>query len=266
MKDLLGFNNLPLDIKNQIEQVVFIWTKYMGDNLVGIYLHGSIVLDAFWPNSGDIDILIVVNDSIPIDIKLAIAKDIIVIDKKPRPLEMSAIKLEDAKNWVNDGNCVFHYSDYWTERYLERFLDDTKEVYVVDHEFPDADVTSYIKLINQSGITLYGSDKKDVFSEISDKDFWKAISSEVEDYEFDNYDPRYFASNILILGRILSFKITKKILSKYDAGLWMIDFVPENLRPIPEAAMKVWFEGKESKFDEVSLEQLRVFLIDEIRK
>lgn len=123
---------------------------------MGVYLDGSIVLDAFNPDSGDIDILVVVKESIETEKKLQIAKDIIAIDSCPRPLEMSAIKLVDARNWKDDGNCVFHYSDFWTEKYKNRFNNPNEEVFVVDHEFPDADVTSYIKLINQSGIVLYG--------------------------------------------------------------------------------------------------------------
>ena len=40
---------------------------------------------------------------------------------------------------------MFHYSDFWKEKYLMRFRDPDAEVYIVDHEFPDPDVTSYIR-------------------------------------------------------------------------------------------------------------------------
>lgn len=231
---------------------------------MGVYLHGSIVLDAFNPDSGDIDILVVVKESIETEKKLQIAKDIIEIDSCPRPLEMSAIKLVDARNWKDDGNCVFHYSDFWTEKYKNRFNNPNEEVFVVDHEFPDADVTSYIKLINQSGIVLYGEKIENVFCDISDEDFFRAISFEAEEFDFHNYNERYFASNILILGRILSFKVTKKILSKYDAGKWLIDYVPTELKHIPQNAMKMWFEGEECSFKEEELDTLKNFLVEKI--
>ena len=157
-------------------------------------------------------------------------KDIIKIDRSPCPLEMSAVKKIDAKNWKTPGNCVFHYSDFWTKKYLERFKNPNLEVYVADHEFPDADVTSYIKLLKQSGIVLYGEEIQEVFADVSDEDFWSAISADVENYDFHDYDARYFASNILILGRILSFRKEKRILSKYEGGIWMIKNVPENLK------------------------------------
>ena len=156
MSNLLGYKDLPFEILNQINSVVDIWKRHLGDYLIGVYLHGSIVLNAFDPNSGDIDLLVVVKDSIGIETKLEIARDIIEIDKNPRPLEMSAVKQTDAINWKTPGNCVFHYSDFWTAKYIERFRNPNMEVYVADHEFPDADVTSYIKLLKQYGIVLYG--------------------------------------------------------------------------------------------------------------
>ncbi len=265
MKNLLGYQELPEDIARQISKVVDIWKKHLKEDLIGVYLHGSIVLNAFNPDSGDIDILVVVKDSIEISEKLAIAKEIISVDRMPCPLEMSAIKLSDAITWKTPGNCVFHYSDYWTERYLERFKNPDTEVYVADREFPDADVTSYIKLIKQSGVVLYGSKIQDVFADVSDEDFWSAISADIDDYDFHDYNERYFASNILILGRILSFKKEKRILSKYDGGLWMIENVPEDLKYLPENAMKIWFENESHELPEKDLERLREYLLKEIK-
>lgn len=265
MKKLLGYADLPSDIMNQLGRIVEIWKKHMQDELVGIYLHGSIVLNAFNPESGDIDILVVVEDSIGAAKRLEIAKDVVGIDGCPRPLEMSAIKICDAKSWKTPGNCVFHYSDFWTERYRKRFNNPDEEVYVVDYEFPDADVTSYIRLINQSGVVLYGREIKEVFCDISDEDFWSAISADIDDYDFHSCKDRYFASNVLILGRILSFKVTRQILSKYDAGIWMIDYVPKELKYLPEGAMRIWFEGDECDLPEEGLERLKKFLVHEIK-
>lgn len=137
---LLGYRDLPKDIMNQIDKVVNIWKEHLGDALVGIYLHGSISLHAFNPQSGDID-----------------------------------------------------------------------------------------------------------------------------DYDFHDYDARYFASNILILGRILSFKKEKRILSKYEGGLWMIENVPEKLKYLPECAMAIWFDGEEHLLPEDDLIQLREFLVEAIK-
>lgn len=89
-KNLRGYDNLPEAVSSQIDAVVNIWKKHLGVRLEGVYLHGSIPLGAFNPDSGDIDMLIVVNEPLTVQEKLDIAGEIIAIDKSPCPLEMSA--------------------------------------------------------------------------------------------------------------------------------------------------------------------------------
>jgi len=61
-------------------------------------------------------------------------------------------------------------------------------------------------------------------------------------------------------------KETKRILSKYDAGLWMIDRVPDDLKYLPKLAMKIWYEGEQHELPEDDLERLKAYLIKEIKK
>lgn len=266
MAALIGYEEVPGEIREQIEKTVEIWKRRLGSSLVGIYLHGSLALRAFNPDSGDIDLLIVVEKPLDISTKLEVAGEILGLDQSPRPLEMSAILLKDAQNWKTPGNCVFHYSDFWTEQYREKLLHPDAECYVADREFPDADVTGYIRLIRQCGIVLYGRAIEEVFCDISDEDFWEAISDGVEEYDFHSLRPRYLASNVLILGRILSFREERRILSKYEGGLWMTEHVPKELKYLPGLAMKIWYDNEQCELPEEDLEKLKAFLIREIRK
>lgn len=263
---LCGYEDLGADIRRQIDRTVRVWQEQVGENLVGVYLHGSIALKAFCPQSGDVDLLIVLRENLSAQERLAVARRVIKLDQCPRPLEMSAILLCDAQAWKTPGRCVFHYSDFWTERYLKRLADPSAECFVVDHDFPDADVTGYIRLLRQCGLTLCGAPIREVFGEISDEDFWAALTADVDDYDFHACAPRYLASNVLILGRILSFKEKRHILSKYEAGLWMIGRVPAALAFLPRNAMKIWFGGSEAELPEDGLAQLREYLIGEIKK
>ena len=71
---------------------------------------------------------------------------------------------------------------------------------------------------------------------------------------------------MLILGRILSFKMEKKILSKYEAGLWMMRNLPPEFTELIENTMKIWYEGKTCTLPEKELEKLRLSLIEKIKK
>ena len=43
--------------------------KILGDNLIGIYLHGSVVMGCYNEKKSDIDLLVVVKEAIPNNIK-----------------------------------------------------------------------------------------------------------------------------------------------------------------------------------------------------
>ena len=55
-------------------------------------------------------------------------------------------------------------------------------------------------------------------------------------------------------------------MSKYEAGLWMAENVPQSLKYLPKRAMKIWFEGETCDLPEDDLEKLRKYLIAEIQK
>ena len=54
-------------------------------------------------------------------------------------------------------------------------------------------------------------------------------------------------------------------MSKYEGGIWIIKNVPENLKYLPELAMKIWFEGEEHILPEEDLNELPNYLIGEIK-
>lgn len=261
-----NYKTLPPDVKEQIRNVTDTWLKCIGKSVIGIYLHGSIVLNCFVEGVSDIDILIVCDRRISRDERLLLSKNLIKIDCTKSPLEMSAIALNDLNPWKYPTPCQFHYSDYWTEHYKNLLNGSIKESFIVDDDFCDPDIASYIHLINQSGICIYGRPIKDIFPAIPEKDFWSSISNDIAEYDFHTYNPRYFASNILILGRILSYKKEKRILSKYEGGLWTLDYVPERFRYIITNAIKEWYsEEKGLEYKKEDLDELRQLLINGIQ-
>ena len=52
----------PQNIDNLINSYVSHSKEILGENLVGIYLHGSLAMGCFNPQKSDIDLIIVVNE------------------------------------------------------------------------------------------------------------------------------------------------------------------------------------------------------------
>jgi len=68
------------------------------------------------------------------------------------------------------------------------------------------------------------------------------------------------------INRVVSIWEKQRILSKHDAGLWMTSRVPDKLKYLPELAMKIWYEGEQYELPEDDLEELRKYLIGEIKR
>lgn len=264
--DFKNYKTLPSDVKEQISNVTDTWLKCIGESVIGIYLHGSIALNCFVEGVSDIDILIICDRQLSRDERLFISKNIIEIDCKPSHLEMSTVWINDLNSWKYPTPCQFHYSDTWAEHYRNLLNGNIKDSFIVDEDFCDADIACHAHLTNQSGICIYGMPIKEVFPVIPETDFWNSISSNITEYDFQAYNPRYFSSNVLILGRILSYKKEKRILSKYEGGLWTLDYVPERFRYIIDNAIKEWYsEEKGLEYKKEDLDELRQLLINGIQ-
>lgn len=264
--DLQNEKTISKEVKEQIDVICKIWQERMGDDLHGVYIHGSLALNSFKEDASDIDMIIILNRKLSRSERLSIAEDIINIDQKPFPIEMSALCIEDIRPWKYPAKCQFHYSDYWTEHYQKLLSGEITESYLVDDDFEDMDIACHVKLSKQCGICVCGQPIETTFPDVPEEDFWQSISNGIDSYEFDVDNPKYYARNMLMLGRILSYKREKKILTKHSAAVWTRRRVPKQYRYIIDNALKVWFFGKKQvEYRPEDLEGLKNYLIDCIK-
>ena len=262
-----NYSALPADVFAQIQRTAGIFRSRLRGALTGVYVHGSIALSCFTESSSDIDLLIVCERRIPRDERLSIAEAVIAIDKKPRPLEISALFAGDIIPWQYPPPCQFHYSETWTERYKQLLSGEITGHFIIDDDFEDSDIACHIKLTKQCGIRVCGKPIDEVFPDIPEADFWDSISGDInEDYDFNAYAPRYFASNIINIARVLSYKAEKRVLSKYEVVEWAKRNLPERFLYIIEGAGRAWFFGEampECRGDDLAA--LKRVLIDKIQ-
>ena len=65
--------DLPEDVRPLLDRVVAGFRAILADNLVGIYLHGSLAMGEFNPLTSDVDLLVVVRDPLDLDAKRALS-------------------------------------------------------------------------------------------------------------------------------------------------------------------------------------------------
>ena len=260
-----SYYTLPREVKKQIENVLSIFTESLNGSLIGIYLHGSAVLNCFIEDKSDIDILIVSHRRLIADERLELARKMLEIHKKPSPIELSVIFTEHLKPCKHPTPCQFHFSDYWEVEYKRMIEVGDFTHWILNKDFEDTDIACHVKLIKQSGICLLGRPIDEIFPDVPETDFWNSISCDIDDFDFSNYGSSYFTSNILTLCRIWSYKVKEKIISKYEAGLWAESRVPQQVKYIViNATASRYCNEKQIEYNVADLELLKSYIINEI--
>src|SRR5216684_2350280 len=90
-----GWATCPDPVRTQINNLVATLQQLLGNNLVGIYLHGSLAMGCFNPHRSDIDLLVVTQDGIAVETKRDIVQYLLASSLSPSPIEISFLVLRD---------------------------------------------------------------------------------------------------------------------------------------------------------------------------
>ncbi len=99
--------------------------KILGDNLIGIYLHGSAVMRCYNEKKSDIDLLVVVNEAIPNNIKHRFMDMVVELNTyaPPKGIELSIVKRGVCNPFVYPTPFELHFSIAHLEWYKTNPLD-----------------------------------------------------------------------------------------------------------------------------------------------
>ena len=227
--------NIPENLSALLRAMAIDFPALLADNLVGIYLWGSLTYDAFDESCSDADLIVVTR-------------------RKISEKEFSA--LED---WF--GKLV--QKNPWTARLDMRF--------VIDKEFLDKTSTCcgfhfgqlvrhgsdgnpiiWLNIAN-SGITLYGTPAKEIAPEIPREIRTEALLLELEYLKEDlaanagdQSDLAFFHNSYAVLTacRIFYTAHHNKLVSKDAAVCWTLENVPPEYRAVIETAQANRLAGK----------------------
>lgn len=228
-------------IENILGLIVRDYKNILNNNLIGIYLHGSLAMNCFNPNKSDVDFLVVVKNDFNFDDKRRLADILINLSKKLefKKFEMSVILESDIKNFKYPTPFVLHYSDYHKEKY------ERDKKYVCEN-LTDADLAAHIVVTIKRGRCLVGKPIDKVFKEIPKEYYIDSILKDVKDAREEISDnPVYF---ILNLCRVLCYLKDGLICSKKEGGEWAVKNVEKNYTHIIKMALSE-YENDENKFE-----------------
>lgn len=233
-----SWENCDEDIKRFVLDLVSLLEDELGDNLVGIYLHGSLAMGCYYRPKSDLDLIVVVQDRIGADAAkktgMAIAKQ---ADKRPTTgnIELSVITSEAAKNIPVPVPFELHYSTEWHQKALSGNIE-------YDSSKTDIDLLSHLMYVRQRGIVLMGKPVKNVFGEYDWQHFMDAV---MDDFKWILEDkniletPFYGVLNICRVLQLINVD-NHAVHSKDEGGEWGLVNLPEKYRPIVQQSLDAY--------------------------
>jgi len=257
-----GYENCPEEIKSILDKMVEGFRNILQDNLVGIYLHGSLAMGCFNPKASDIDFLVVVRDKLEVETKRKIIDVILELSDSERmpekDLEFSVIGQKYLKPFIYPTPFELHYSKAWKRDYELDKVDYTKQN-------EDPDLAAHITITLNRGITLYGKPIEQVFHPIPEEYYISSLLYDVEDIP-DNItnEPVY---GILNMCRVLYYLREKVISSKDEAAVWALENLPEKFKdPVKQAILLYRGAIDEVEWHKKELREFSDYMMEEINK
>ncbi|WP_182914268.1 aminoglycoside adenylyltransferase domain-containing protein [Paenibacillus sp. 1011MAR3C5] len=250
----LHWEDSPPDIRRQALLINNYMNDFLGDTLIGLYVHGSLCLGAYHPGRSDLDMLAVINRPLTPDERHQLIIAFLMFHRTPAPVEVSIMLHEDLKLWKHPAPYQLHFSDYWRKRYADMAYWDNRSFWHEQGERTDSDLACHITLTRQLGIALYGPPLAAISSAVPEPHFWDSLRSDAEslmtpsaseDKELRIVDAAE-AMGVLTLARIWSYRETGLIYSKLEAAEWAMARLPEKQRPIISGAIDIYLESARS--------------------
>src|SRR5262249_53046683 len=226
----------------------------LGDELIGIYLHGSLAMNSFNPVSSDIDFLIVVKDQLSLADKREDSKILIELsDKAPaKGFEMSVITLGSLKHFKYPTPYELHFANS-----IKQDFEDGKVDFATNKTDPD--LAAHFVITRARGVALYGPPVIDIFPDVPKKYYLQSIASDAE-WSFndvtngpDGKKGEVSIYAVLNFCRVLAFINQGLICSKREGGEWALQHLPIEYAQLIQESLKEYAKTGIAEPVEISL-------------
>lgn len=227
-------------IDQVLQQISNEYRKVLKNDLVGVYIHGSIAFECFNWDKSDIDIIVVVSEPLSLLEKSQLMEATVAInDTAPKKgIEMSVVLKKYCKDFVYPTPFELHFSNNHLNWYQTNPLDYCEKMQGVD-----ADLAAHFTIIKHKGIVLCGEKIDAVFSHVDSIYYLDSIKADVKEAKEEIFEnPVYILLNLC---RVLAYIKENLILSKEEGGKWAISHVPQQYNGLIDEAIKSYKSDKD---------------------
>lgn len=207
--------------------------RTLGDDILGVYLHGSAVLGGLRPHS-DLDVLVVVRQPTTRTRRRALVEELLKVSRPPgssgrRPVELIVVVQGDVRPWRYPPNCEFLYGEWLRGDYERGFVPGPE---------PSPDLAPLLTMTLRGNAPLYGPPPAELLDPVPDHDLRRAVVAGVPQLvaELDT-DTR---NVLLTLARVWTTLATGVIRSKDAAADWALPRLPAEHRAVLAHARAVY--------------------------
>lgn len=232
-----GWHDCLPSTRAQVERCVVSIQELLADELVGIYLHGSLAMGCFNPAGSDIDLLVVTRHGMSLTTKRSMAELFLRISAAPHPIEISFLAQAQLHPWRYPTPFDFHYSEDWRAAMVEQLADGAWRSWN-DAERRDPDLAAHVTITRARGVCLQGAAIADVFLEVPPQHYRTSIVEDLLWAQARTDENATYA--VLNACRVLWYLRERRISSKQEAGCWAVEALPTEQRAVVEQALAAY--------------------------
>lgn len=247
-----GWPNCPVTVSQQVDRLSSAVTKILGDQITGVYLHGSLAMGCFNPQRSDLDLLVTTRERMPNPIKRRIVEALLASSLQPHPIEISFLAWSQLFPWRYPTPYDLHYSEMWRGRYERDLISGAWQAWDAG-DACDPDLAAHITMLHARGLCLAGVPVSDAFPPVPAGDYLASLAVDIDESlaAFDagsgDTDPVYAILNCC---RTLAYLREGQFLSKEEGGTWALHTLSRDLHePVRHALASYRTQAEDRRFD-----------------
>lgn len=224
-------------LRAQVDGLVLEFHQRLGENLMGVYLHGSLAMGCFNPADSDIDLLVLVRDQLSAETRRDLARLLLDSSTHPSPLEISVLCRQDLDPWRYPTPYSFHYSEDWRERYERALATATGNLWDSTPRF-DEDLAAHITVTRQRGVCLWGEPIARALPDVPPEHYRASLLADMA-WARERLE-QYPVDSVLNACRVYAYLREGLIVSKVEGAAWGLGALPREHRAVLAAALAAY--------------------------
>lgn len=225
----------PPAAQEQIAALMQLLYEPTRENLVGIYVHGSLAMGCFNPAASDIDLLAITRQPLGQAERWQILGGLLALSGAPHPAEISIVHYAQIDPWRHPAPFDLHFSEAWRAATQAALAG---EQGVALPSGGDSDLAAHFTVLRERGFCLAGTPIAELRLAVPWSDYLDSLRSDfVWAATEGQVDPVYVVLNAC---RSWAAVADSEVLSKAEGADWVEARVPARFQPLIDLARSAY--------------------------